>query len=142
MVDKYLNRCIPAGECLVWQGCVNSDGYPRATINYCCNIKLHRYIFEAINGYSPEVVRHSCDNILCLNPDHLLAGTPAENMKDRSDRARTFKHVSEDEVSSIYNLKNSGLTQKQVALTLNISRKRVEYVLNKRVRRIVICAES
>lgn len=40
----------------------------------------------------PElVVRHKCDNRLCVNPNHLETGTQQENMEDRRIRDRTAR---------------------------------------------------
>ncbi len=37
-LDKVLARCVSEGECLVWTGALNSDGYPRAGIKGNSNI--------------------------------------------------------------------------------------------------------
>jgi len=51
----------------------------------------HRYVFFLKNGYWPEVVRHSCDNPRCINPEHLLGGSHKDNSNDRDSRGRTLK---------------------------------------------------
>jgi len=41
------------------------------------------------------IIRHSCDNVVCVNPDHLLSGTPNDNIQDsvkRNRRAKGDKH--------------------------------------------------
>ncbi|MFF9787209.1 HNH endonuclease [Streptomyces nigrescens] len=48
----------------------------------------HRFAFLRANGYLPPVVRHACDVKLCVNPDHLLAGTSKDNSQDMSQRHR------------------------------------------------------
>lgn len=39
------------------------------------------------------VVRHKCDNLRCVNPEHLEIGTLADNNKDRAKRGRSAKVV-------------------------------------------------
>lgn len=84
------NWTTPNGTCLEWTRCFNTDGYPRATINYDNNVKVHRMIWERVNEASAAglVVRHTCDNPKCINPAHLLIGTVADNVADMDQRGR------------------------------------------------------
>lgn len=52
--------------------------------------RAHRWIFVCLNGPIPEglVVRHKCDNSLCVRPDHLELGTQSDNARDRVARGR------------------------------------------------------
>lgn len=54
-------------------------------IAYC---KAHGLRLEDIKG---KVVRHTCDNGRCINPEHLLLGTHQDNVQDRVDRDRTAR---------------------------------------------------
>lgn len=54
-------------------------------IVYC---KTHGVDLSSIKGL---VVRHTCDNARCINPEHLLLGTHQDNMDDRVDRERCSK---------------------------------------------------
>lgn len=50
----------------------------------------HRVSYEEEVGEIPDgnVIRHRCDNPPCINPDHLICGTQAQNNRDRALRGR------------------------------------------------------
>jgi hypothetical protein len=52
--------------------------------------RAHRLSWELHNGPVPTglVVRHDCDNPLCVRPDHLRIGTQAQNIADMDNRGR------------------------------------------------------
>lgn len=71
----------------------------------------HRFSYLLFNKkLDPDLlVRHKCDNRLCVNPYHLETGTHQDNMRDRNIRGRTAKGVrnpksklTEKEVLEIY----------------------------------------
>jgi hypothetical protein len=51
---------------------------------------VHRYMYEQRYGSIPHgtVIRHCCDVPLCINPEHLLAGTQRDNIEDCISRGR------------------------------------------------------
>lgn len=84
-----IKRTIPNSEtgCLMWTGAKNSLGYgvvERGGINRY----VHRLIVSAPKG---AVVRHTCDTPGCINPDHLLLGTQADNVADAVRRGRVAR---------------------------------------------------
>lgn len=123
---KWLVHTKVEGDCLVWTKCINTDGYARAGPN----IKVHREVFNDTNGYYPEVVRHSCDNRRCINPEHLLGGNHYDNMRDRKDRGRVPHQVFQEEKDNVLSLRAQKATIRTIAETLSIKQKRVEYILN------------
>jgi len=58
--------------------------------------KKHRIVYCKHNNLTLEdidglVIRHTCDNPRCINPDHLLAGTHKDNGEDVARRRRGGK---------------------------------------------------
>ena len=61
----------------------------------------HRVSYEFVNGPIPEgkEIMHICDNPACVNPNHLMLGSHAENMLDAKTKGRTsggFHFVHEE----------------------------------------------
>lgn len=78
-----------AGGCWLWGG-MSENGYGRfkaAGRRYAA----HRLSYSIAYGNCPAdlVVRHTCDNSLCVAPHHLVLGTDADNIADRDARGRT-----------------------------------------------------
>lgn len=81
---------IKKGDCLIVVGrVVQPDGYTRQRINGVRD-QSHRHVYRQYNGEIPDgmVVRHTCDNPGCVNPDHLILGTIQDNVNDRVNRER------------------------------------------------------
>jgi hypothetical protein len=91
-VWKYVPSWLPEDRCWPWQGAASTRvGGNRGVLNLPGSRKqilATRVIFEDLHGYLPKVVRHSCDNPICVNPGHLLPGTQLENTRDSIERGR------------------------------------------------------
>ena len=79
-----------ATGCRVWNGRINKPGgYGRIGYRYR-QWRAHRLIYHLLVGDVPAGMElmHSCDNPLCINPNHLRPGTHSENISDAYRRGR------------------------------------------------------
>jgi len=133
-LTKILSYTKPVDTCLEWVRCFNTDGYPRAVFDGNSNGKVHRVVFELSTGTSAEglIVRHKCDNIRCVNPDHLEVGTTADNMRDRDTRLRHgAAKLTPNKVKCIRSLRGI-VPQKYIAEMFGINSRTVSSIQLKR----------
>ena len=82
---------VQSTDCWEWQGGTNNIGYGMIRDNEIKNMRTtHRVSYEIANGSIPKgkCVLHKCDNVLCVNPDHLWSGTRLENTRDMIQKKR------------------------------------------------------
>lgn len=85
-----------ASGCWVWKGGKYASGYGSFSLN---GVKeyVHRASFLLFRGSIPEgrIVCHKCDNKLCVNPEHLYAGTHYDNSMDIRRSAITGRFLKD-----------------------------------------------
>lgn len=112
--------------CWYWIGATIAPGY-----GMCWNghkvVKAHRFSYELYKGKIPKTknphdscVCHTCDNGLCVNPDHLWIGTNQENMDDMVRKGRVKSKITEDQAREILSLYKGGKGPLAISKAMNI----------------------
>lgn len=121
--EYYVRRGEP-GECWGWAGASEPTGYGKFSIGSGVIAKAHRFSYELHKGPIPEglLIRHTCDNPPCTNPDHLLVGTYKDNARDAQERRRMAhgdnhgkRIMSEAQVREFRRLYDEGVTSTEIA---------------------------
>lgn len=87
-------------------------------------------------------VCHHCDNPACCNPDHLFAGTHADNMRDcmrkgrlntqRGEKAGPAK-LKEVQVIQIRKMYSPGIvSMNQIARLFGVSKRAIQFIIHRR----------
>ena len=84
---KNYNESYMLDLCWEWQGAISRSGYGN-TCYGCENYLAHRMSYIIFNGpiRSDQLIRHTCDNPKCVNPNHLITGNNSDNSIDMVKR--------------------------------------------------------
>lgn len=131
---KYVNIPFDAtiNECWEWIGGTIPDGY--GTFRYKGESRLaHRvsYLFYKGNFKRRLKVRHTCDNTLCVNPNHLILGSQRDNVHDAINRNRYVFNKSPITLAEVGNIKElyKIYTQQQISIMTGISKSVISKVI-------------
>lgn len=137
-IEDFWSKVNKTEDCWFWlNNSYNTYGkfYTNNT-SYCSN----RISFILANGQNSlsetDVVRHTCRNRRCVNPNHLEKGTHADNTRDKIERdggliTPTAK-VTEEQVREIRKLRLSGQKLKDIAAKYGIAEYTVYSICAKR----------
>lgn len=120
---------IPEAGCWVWMGSTQVRGYGEIISNKRKYL-AHRASYEAFVGEIPKgmYVCHACDNVSCVNPNHLFLGTQKQNLQDMANKGRSTRgeknpmaKLSEEDVKDIKYFINTGLSSKDLGVEYGVS---------------------
>jgi len=131
----------PCG-CWLWMG--NSNfGYGLITVEKK-NVRTHRLSYEIHKGDIGDglMVCHSCDNRLCVNPDHLWLGTALDNNMDREAKGRNRYNIGcKNQASKLTEIQvvrirelymNTDITQRNLGTMFSVSQYAIRCIVNRR----------
>lgn len=132
LIEKFEKKIFysPCG-CWYWISKVANHGYGVFWIGK--HVLAHRAAYRFYKGEIPDglLVCHSCDNPICVNPDHLFLGTHKDNIADMDTKGRGVHALSfpenrkakfnEVEKDTIRQFSKSGLSASKIARDFNVS---------------------
>jgi hypothetical protein len=91
--ERFWSHVIKTDSCWIWIGFVNpKTGYGQLTIDGKC-VLAHRFSYNRFVKETELCVLHSCDNRVCVRPDHLFEGTRLDNVLDMVAKNRQAKGI-------------------------------------------------
>jgi hypothetical protein len=139
ILDDVWRRTDRSGECWLWRGPLDRDGYGRAKIHGRMQ-RVGRFVWTTVNSRDPGalLVLHTCDVRACIRPSHLYLGTPHDNNQDCLRRKRTptgsyhpaarLTDASVAEIREVY--ARGGVSQQALADAHGVSQHVVSKIVN------------
>jgi hypothetical protein len=128
---EIVNGCF---ECI--SHAFDLDGYPllkrKGTMQ-----RISRYIYTECFGEIPkgQIIRHTCDNPKCINPEHLIPGTTKENSQDMISRGRSLRgernssaKLTVEDVLKIRQLRSEGKTLVELGNMFGVSYTQIQSI--------------
>ncbi len=133
--------------CINWNGAKNNNGYGKCGNTYWAKYykinMAHQLSFIIAYGNYERYfqINHTCDNRLCVNPDHLYLGTQQDNIRDMEtrERRRVLKgenhrgsKLTESQIFDIRKLCLDGYSNKQIAGLYAVTPAAISSIKNRR----------
>jgi hypothetical protein len=93
--ERFLGNIDFGGDCWMWRGMKDADGYGRFRLTGNRRVPAHRMAWMLQYGRIPTgmLVCPHCDTPGCVRPAHLFVGTAIDNNADRDRKGRTARGI-------------------------------------------------
>lgn len=128
--------------CWEWQASTDRCGYGQFRIGgkYGKIVNSHRVakVITCPEFKQEDHCLHTCDNRKCCNPNHIILGTHADNMKDAAQKNRNkaprpgngYVKIQKEQYSEIVELFSKGFKKSQIARLYNVTPATIRNILN------------
>ena len=139
-IERFWSKVNKTENCWEWTGSLQTGGYGVFKVKGK-QVYAHRFSFSLTFTEPGELyVLHHCDNPKCVRPDHLFAGTPADNSADCVSKGRAARgsqdgnaKLTEQAVLAIREkYARGGVGQRALAREYGTSQSTIQYALNRR----------
>jgi hypothetical protein len=139
--DRFWAKVDKSGDCWLWTSTRSGNGYGQFWLDGRYR-PAHQVAWEIATGRDFPLgmqACHTCDTPLCVRPDHLFVGTPADNQADKVDKGRQFRPIgelhpnrvlSDERVRQIRRMRLRGLRQSAIAAEIGCHQSTVSLVLS------------
>lgn len=131
--NRFEDKVLKTDGCWIWKAATRTTGY--GVFSYkgkpvtASRVSYILYKGEITDGLH---VLHTCDNRLCVNPDHLFLGTNKDNVEDRKSKGRRagrLKVASEENISEIKSLlETEKYSYREIERMTGISRSTIQRI--------------
>lgn len=93
--ERFWEKVLKTETCWLWKAGVSTDGYGKFQLDGRTR-RAHAVAWELAARSVPDghVLRHTCDNPLCVRVDHLTTGTQKDNIRDCVARGRRATSIA------------------------------------------------
>jgi len=145
-LDQIVAKAVPKGDCLLWVGSFHRQGY--GMMRFSANPEsgdakmrtVHSVVAQLKYGTVPskqskDRVTRTCDEISCVNPDHIVIKTVSEIMMN-AKQTGTNTRFNADEIRAIrkeYADNNYHGAQKDLAIKWGTNDRHMWNIVRKRL---------
>jgi hypothetical protein len=103
VTTRFWQKVDQSGTCWLWTAAKNPGGYGKFCLRKPLTMDAHRVSYQLTYGPIARgiVVCHRCDVPACVRPEHLFAGTHADNVHDMVRKGRNARGASLNRPSQV-----------------------------------------